>query len=127
MVSAAAAARGTQAGCKPRLEASAVHQDWESRDQSLLPVALPQLPLLTPVTLNSHLSGTEQRLSVTGRHLATRPPAHVTVLPTPPTVDAAAFSRPPVQAPLLPGSLSLRFLIGKIAINDPVLTPRATV
>ena len=56
MVSAAAAARGTQAGRKSRPEASAVHQDWESRDQRLLPVALPRLPLLTPVTLNSHMA-----------------------------------------------------------------------
>lgn len=104
MVNVAAAARGTQAGCKSRLEAPAVHQDWEGRDQSLLPVALPRLPLLTPVILSSHLSGTEQRLSITGRHLATRPPARVTVLPTPPTVEAAAFSQPPVRAPLLPGS-----------------------
>lgn len=50
MVSAAAAARGTQAGCKPRLEASAVHQDWESEDRASLPVALFRLPLLTTVT-----------------------------------------------------------------------------
>lgn len=54
VASGGAATRGTQAGYEPRLQAPAAHGAWEGRDQRLLPMSLPQFPLLAPVALSRH-------------------------------------------------------------------------
>lgn len=84
--------------------------------QSLLP-CLSQHPFYS--SFPGQTPSAEQALCIAGGHL-TRPAARVTALPTSPTAEA---SRPASTTNCLP---SLSFLVCERAINDPVLTPRAT-